>query len=93
MEKQVYELPSTFDEFVDARKAGFMKVKEYKENGGKFAGTLCSYTPNELLDAAGVAYTVSNGVYIVELDNVESLTFSLANQARFSSLTVTYIEE
>ena len=55
MEKQVYELPSTFDEFVDARKAGFMKVKEYKENGGKFAGTLCSYTPNELLDAAGVA--------------------------------------
>ena len=55
MEKQVYELPTTFDEFIDARKAGFMKVKEYKENGGKFAGCLCSYTPNELLDAAGVA--------------------------------------
>ncbi len=55
MEKEIYELPSTFDEFIDARKAGFMKVKEYKENGGKFAGTLCSYTPNELLDAAGVA--------------------------------------
>lgn len=55
MEKQAYELPSTFDEFVDARKAGFMKVKEYKENGGKFAGCLCSYTPSELLDAAGVA--------------------------------------
>lgn len=47
----------------------------------------------ESLDAAGVAYTVSNGEYTVELDNVESLTFSLANQARFSSLTVTYIEE
>ena len=55
MEKQVYELPSTFDEFVDARKAGFMRVKEYKENGGKFAGFLCSYTPNEILDAAGIA--------------------------------------
>lgn len=55
MEKQVYELPSTFDEFVDARKAGFLKVKEYKENGGKFAGTLCTYTPHELLDAAGIA--------------------------------------
>ncbi len=55
MENQVYELPSTFDEFVDARKAGFMKVKEYKENGGKFAGCLCSYTPSELMDAAGVA--------------------------------------
>ena len=33
MENQVYELPSTFDEFIDARKAGFMKVKEYKEKG------------------------------------------------------------
>lgn len=55
MEKQVYELPSTFDEFVDARKAGFIRVKEYKENGGKFAGFLCSYTPNEILDAAGIA--------------------------------------
>ena len=55
MEKEIYELPTTFDEFIDARKAGFMKVKEYKENGGKFAGCLCSYTPNELLDAAGVA--------------------------------------
>ena len=55
MEKELYELPSTFDEFVDARKAGFMRVKEYKEKGGKFAGCLCSYTPSELLDAAGVA--------------------------------------
>lgn len=55
MEKQVYELPKTFDEFVDARKAGFMRVKEYKENGGKFAGCLCSYTPQEILDAAGFA--------------------------------------
>ena len=55
MEKELYELPSTFDEFVDARKAGFLRVKEYKEKGGKFAGCLCSYTPSELLDAAGVA--------------------------------------
>ena len=55
MEKEIYELPSTFDEFVDARKAGFLKVKEFKEKGGKFAGCLCSYTPLELLDAAGVA--------------------------------------
>lgn len=49
------ELPKTFDEFVDARKNGFLKVKEFKENGGKLAGCLCSYTPSELLDAAGVA--------------------------------------
>ena len=25
------ELPKSFDEFVDARKAGFLKVKEYVE--------------------------------------------------------------
>ncbi len=49
------ELPKTFDEFVDARKQGFMRAKEFKDRGGKLAGCLCSYTPQELLDAAGVA--------------------------------------
>lgn len=48
-------LPSKFDEYLDARKEGFMAVKEFKENGGKIAGCLCSYTPVELLDAAGIA--------------------------------------
>lgn len=50
-----FELPKTFDEFVDARKAGFLKAKEFKENGGKLAGCLCSYTPSEIMEAAGVA--------------------------------------
>lgn len=49
------ELPGRFDEFVDARKQGFLTAKEYKEKGGKIAGCLCSYTPMELLDAAGIA--------------------------------------
>ena len=49
------ELPKSFDEFVDARKAGFLKVKEYVENGGHIVGMFCSYTPLELFDAAGVA--------------------------------------
>ena len=49
------ELPKTFDEFVDARKASFLKVKEYVENGGHLVGMFCSYTPLELFDAAGVA--------------------------------------
>ena len=49
------ELPKTFDEFVETRKQGFMKAKEFKDRGGKLAGCLCSYTPQELLDAAGVA--------------------------------------
>ena len=45
------DLPKLFDEFVDARKNGFLAAKEFKENGGKLAGCLCSYTPQELLDA------------------------------------------
>lgn len=49
------ELPKSFDDFVDARKAGFLKVKDFVENGGHLVGMFCSYTPLELFDAAGVA--------------------------------------
>ena len=49
------ELPKNFDEFVDARKAGFIRVKDYVQNGGHLVGMFCSYTPLELFDAAGVA--------------------------------------
>lgn len=52
---QTLELPKTFDEFVDARKAGFLHVKNYVQNGGHLVGMFCSYTPLELFDAAGVA--------------------------------------
>ena len=50
-----HDLPKLFDEFVDARKNGFLAAKEFKEKGGKLAGTLCSYTPQEVLDAGGIA--------------------------------------
>ena len=49
------ELPKSFDEFVDARKAGFIRVKDYVQNGGHLVGMFCSYTPLELFDAANVA--------------------------------------
>ena len=48
-------LPRNFDEFAEARKASFMKVKEYKEQGGRLVGYLCSYTPLEVIDAAGAS--------------------------------------
>ncbi|MFC2704419.1 MAG: double-cubane-cluster-containing anaerobic reductase [Olsenella profusa] len=48
-------LPKTFDEYNDTRKANFMRVKEFKEGGGRLAGYLCSYAPLEVLDAAGVS--------------------------------------
>lgn len=50
-----YALPKTYHEFVEARKKGFLRVKGYKENGGRVVGCLCSYTPQELIYAAGAA--------------------------------------
>ena len=47
------DLPSNYEEFADARKGAFMKVKDFKENGGRMVGVLCSYTPCELVEAAG----------------------------------------
>lgn len=52
-----YPLPNHFAEFDQARQDGFLKAKEVKEKGGRIAGTFCTYTPCELLDAAGL-YTV-----------------------------------
>ncbi len=46
------DLPATFAEYSDARKAGFLKVKDIKQGGGKVAGCFCSFTPLEILDAA-----------------------------------------
>ncbi|MGI6685763.1 MAG: double-cubane-cluster-containing anaerobic reductase [Bacillota bacterium] len=48
------DLPQRFEEFVDARRQGFLKVKEVKDNGGKVAGIFCTFTPREILDAADI---------------------------------------
>lgn len=55
MTGDLYALPKNFEEYLDQRKAGFMAAKEFKEEGGRIAGCLCSYTPTELMDAAGFA--------------------------------------
>lgn len=47
------DLPERFAEFGDARKNGFLKVKGIKEQGGRIAGIFCTFTPSEILDAAG----------------------------------------
>ena len=49
------DLPSICESFDEARRASFVAAMEYKQGGGKLAGYLCSYSPLELLDAAGVA--------------------------------------
>ncbi len=45
-------LPKQFEEFADARKQGFLTVKQWKDDGKKVVGTYCTYTPNELIMAA-----------------------------------------
>jgi len=46
-------LPQQFEQFSEARRAGFLRAKQIKENGGRIAGTFCTFTPSEILDAAG----------------------------------------
>ena len=55
MENTELKLPKIFDEFIDARKESFLNVKEYKENGGRLVGVMCSYTPIEIMDAGDIA--------------------------------------
>ena len=51
----IQSLPRTFEEFNEQRKASFIRVKDYKQAGNRLVGYLCSYTPLEIVDAAGAA--------------------------------------
>jgi len=53
VQKMINELPERYAEFSEARKNGFLKVKDLKDNGGHVAGIFCTFTPVEILDAAG----------------------------------------
>ena len=48
-------LPRTFEGLDEARRQAFVKVMDYKQAGGRLVGYLCSYTPLEVIDAAGAA--------------------------------------
>lgn len=41
------------ESFTSIRENNIMKLKEFKQNGGKVVGRYCTYTPNELILAAG----------------------------------------
>lgn len=47
-------LPEHFDEFAEARREGFLKVKELKDSGKNVCGCFCQYTPAEIIMAAGL---------------------------------------
>lgn len=46
-------LPKEFSNFAEARQQGFLDVKNLKDQGKKIAGVFCTYTPVEIVMAAG----------------------------------------
>lgn len=67
------DLPKKFEEFEDLRKQGFITAKEYKENGGHIAGYLCSYTPLEVMHAAGISGVALCGTSEETIADAESV--------------------
>ena len=45
-------LPENFESYAEARKNGFLKMKELKEAGQRIVGAYCSFIPTELVEAA-----------------------------------------
>lgn len=54
-ERNELQLPDKFDEYDEARREGFLKVKALKEKGTPVVGIFCTYTPMEIIHAAGAA--------------------------------------
>ena len=49
-------LPEQFESFSEARREGFIQVMNLKNEGKTIAGVFCAYTPDEVLDAAGIVH-------------------------------------
>lgn len=49
----IKKLPDIFEEFSEQRRNSFMSAFEIKEKNIPFVGTFCTYTPNEIIQAAG----------------------------------------
>jgi len=47
------KLQENFESFEEARKEGFLKIRDLKEEGVNVVGVFCTYTPTELIYAAG----------------------------------------
>ena len=64
-------LPKDFEIFSDARRQGFLKAKEIKDRGENMVGVFCTYTPKEVIYAAGahpVSLCASNDETIPEAE-------------------------
>ena len=49
------DLPKNLEEYDESRRKSFMRVHDFKQAGGRLVGTLCSYAPAEVIEAAGAA--------------------------------------
>lgn len=49
----IKDMPKQFETFTEARKNGFIQIKDLKELGTNIVGTYCVYSPMELIYAAG----------------------------------------
>lgn len=47
-------LPEHFEDFAEARREGFLRIKELKDSGRDICGAFCQYTPAEIIRAAGL---------------------------------------
>lgn len=54
-EERVLSLPDDFETFPEARKKAFLTMKKMKEEGRRIVGVFCTYTPWELIEAAGAS--------------------------------------
>ena len=55
MEQTSIKLPADFETYGEARKAGFLRMKQLKDQGAGVVGMFCSFVPTELVYAAGAA--------------------------------------
>ena len=51
--EQNFKLPEDFETYEEARKNGFLRLKELKANGARIIGVFCTFVPTELIYAAG----------------------------------------
>ena len=49
----MYELPKEIDSFDEMKRNSFIAMKELKESGKNVVGVFCTYSPSELIYAAG----------------------------------------
>ena len=54
-------LPDIFEEFSEQRRNSFLHAYEIKQKNIPFVGTFCTYTPTEVIMAAG-AFTLGSSI-------------------------------